>query len=519
MPEDPSPQRAVIYCRVSSTKQAKQGHGLDSQELRCRQHADSMGYHVEAVFPDDVSGGGDFMKRPGMVALLSYLDAQPNKDYIVIFDDLKRFARDTEFHIRLRRAFKSRGARIECLSFKFEDTPEGKFIETVLAAQGELEREQNGRQVVQKMRARVLSGYWCFAPVTGYRYDTVAGHGKMLVRKEPEASIVTEVFQSYASRRLESLAEVKRFLEDQPTFPRSRNGEVHFQRVIDLLTRSLYAGYIDVPKWGIALHPAKHEPLIDFATWSTVQDRMKDTARAPTRKDINEDFPMRGFVSCGQCGEPLTACWSTGRNRRYPYYLCDTKGCPDYRKSIRKEAIEGEFEKMLSCMTPQRDLFLMVFTMLEEFWDHLQGLADKNSDDAKRELREIERKTDQLMERVVDADSPALITAYEDRIRKLERRKLWIKEKITEYGQPAKGFKETYRTAMEFLANPCKLWASERLDDKRLVLRLAFARKLPYLRNEGYRTAETTLPFKVLAGISSGKYDLVEPRGVEPLTS
>jgi len=41
------------------------------------------------------------------------------------------------------------------------------------------------------------------------------------------------------------------------------------------------------------------------------------------------------------------------------------------------------------------------------------------------------------------------------------------------------------------------------------VLRLTFAGKIPYTRNEGYRTAETTLPFKVLAGISGGKYDLV----------
>jgi len=44
---------------------------------------------------------------------------------------------------------------VECLNYRFEDTPEGKFVETVFAAQGQLEREQNGRQVRQKMQARV----------------------------------------------------------------------------------------------------------------------------------------------------------------------------------------------------------------------------------------------------------------------------------------------------------------------------------------------------------------------------
>jgi predicted site-specific integrase-resolvase len=137
-----------IYCRVSSTRQKNEGSGLESQEHRCRQYAEERKATRSRVFPDDATGGGDFMKRPGMVALLAYLDARkPGKPYVVIFDDLKRFARDTEFHIKLRREFQTRGARIECLNFKFEDTPEGKFIETVIAAQGELEREQNRRQV------------------------------------------------------------------------------------------------------------------------------------------------------------------------------------------------------------------------------------------------------------------------------------------------------------------------------------------------------------------------------------
>ncbi len=497
----PSSQNAVIYCRVSSPNQVKKGDGLGSQEARCRQHAESMGYVVEAVFPDDVSGGGDFMKRPGMVALLGYLDAQPKKKYVVVFDDLKRFARDTEFHIKLRRAFKKRNARVECLNFKFEDTPEGKFIETILAAQGELEREQNGRQVLQKMQARVMNGYWCFNPGVGYKYQLVKGHGKLLVRDEPLAAIITEAFRGYASGRFEGIAEVKRFLESHPAYPRDCNGEVHFQRVDDLLTRSIYAGYIDVLKWGIALHPGKHEPLIDFATWSAVQDRLGGVAKAPVRKDINEDFPLRGFVTCGECLRPMTAAWSTGRNGRHAYYACQTKSCSLSRKSIRKQQIEDDFAALLKDLVPARELFLMVYEMLSDLWEIRMTSAGDIASKGKDQIRLLDRKTEQLMERIVAADSDTLVAAYENQIKKLEREKLCLSEKMANSGQPMAGFKETYRTAMEFLANPYKLWASERLEDRRLVLRLAFAGKLPYLKNEGYRTAEIALPFKALAAL------------------
>ncbi len=74
-------RKVLIYCRVSSKKQLN-GQGLDSQEHRCRQYAMAKDYEVEAVFPDDVTGGGDFMKRSGMVALLNHLDEHAYNDYV-----------------------------------------------------------------------------------------------------------------------------------------------------------------------------------------------------------------------------------------------------------------------------------------------------------------------------------------------------------------------------------------------------------------------------------------------------
>lgn len=55
-----------------------------------------------------------------MVALLSYLDAHPNETFVVIFDDLKRLARDHEFHFKLRAALNAKSASVECLNFNFD---------------------------------------------------------------------------------------------------------------------------------------------------------------------------------------------------------------------------------------------------------------------------------------------------------------------------------------------------------------------------------------------------------------
>ncbi len=513
-------ERALIYCRVSSTAQVRRGHGLDSQESRCREHAAAQGYPVDAVFPDDVSGGGDFMKRPGMVALLSYLDAQTDRSYVVIFDDLKRFARDTEFHMKLRRELKARNARVECLNFKFEDTPEGEFIETIMAAQGELERKQNRRQVIQKMTARLMDGYYGFSAPYGYKYEKVPGHGKMIVPDEPRAAIVREAFEGVATGRFRSAAEVKRFLEAQADVPLNKHGVLRWQFVVDLLRRSLYAGLITVEKWNIHNHPGKHEPLISYETWCKAQEMMDGKAIAPARKDINADFPLRGFVLCGDCGKPYTACWSKSRTgKKHPYYLCIQKGCPSENKSVRRAYVEDAFEDTLKSLRPAHTLFELVREMFKDAWELHHGRAADRQEHLRRQALGLQDRIDRLLDRIVDAKNDSVVTAYEARIDQMEREKRLLQERLENSGRPRRAFEEMFELALDFLSNPWKIWDIGRLDLRQSVLRLAFSEPLVYDRKEGLRTPILTLPFKVLGQISTGNYDLVDPTGFEPVTS
>jgi len=450
-------QKAVLYCRVSDRKQKTEGSGLESQEHRCRQYAEAKGYDIEAVFPDDISGGGDFMKRPGMVALLSFLDAQPDKNYVVIFDDLKRFARDTEFHIKLRREMKARGAIRECLNFNFEDSPEGEFHETIAAAAGTLERKQNARQVRQKMRARVEKGYYVFGPVLGYHYVEMEGGGKVLAPHEPNASIVKEALEGFASGRFQTATEVQRFLNLYPSTERKYSrGGVYLQAVLNLLRNPLYAGRISIQKYDLHLHPGKHEPLISFATWQKIQERLEGTCHAPARKDLHKDFPLRGFVDCAECNQPLSASWSKGRNALYAYYHCFEKSCAFYKKSIRRDKIEGDFEALLKELQPTKTLLALAYDLFSGLWQVRLKRLEQSSADIKASIAQLEKKSEQLMDRLINTENETLISAYEGQIKKLETQKVAFSEKSPNNGRPLSSFDDAFRTAMAFLANPWK---------------------------------------------------------------
>jgi site-specific DNA recombinase len=512
---------AIIYCRVSSQKQELDGDGNRSQEHLCRAHATKLGVSVEAVYTDSKSGYGDYMERPGMVRVLEHLKKHRSKRYVVIFDDLKRFARRTRFYWELRDRLASFNASVDSPNFRFEDSPEGRHHETITVAGGELEREQLRRQAIQKMTARVERGYAVTSAPVGYEYRSVKRSGRVLFPKEPEASIVREALEGYACGRFESQAEVQRFLESRPEFPRDRKGRVHNPRVTEMLKRAIYAGLVSAPYWNVSLRQGVHEGLISVETFNTIQDRLAGKKRAPARADFNPDFPLRGFVAC-TCGTMLTAGWTKGRERHYPYYFCYNRGCPHYGRSIKRDALEGKFAVIMSSVQPPAGVFRAARQMFEDAWNARIAASDTDAKALQTTLSSADRQIQQLLDRVVDTESAAVAKAYEERIERLQAEKLAIAEKLQNMDKPKLNFESAVRTAMNFLENPMKLWSSERVEQKRLALRLTFAQHLEFDRETGFRTAHLSLPFKALAATSEpflGPIQaMVGAAGIEPAT-
>ena len=188
------------------------------------------------------------------------------------------------------------------------------------------------------------------------------------------------------------------------------------------------------------------------------------------------------------------------------------------RKSIRKEVIEGDFEKLLGELRPAEGLFNLASQMFRDLWDAKVKSMQGQTAHLRKEIVEVGRKLDQLLDRIADATSDSVVRAYERKIVELEEKKAVLADNIANSGKPIRGFSETYRTAFDFLQNPQKLWHSHRVEDRRAVLKLVFAEKLPYVRGKGYRTAKISTPFKMLGDTNMFEKEMVPGTGIEPVT-
>lgn len=490
---------AVIYCRVSSKRQVKEGHGLESQETRCREYATRLGYTVLDVFPDKAVSGGK-LDRPSFNRLLEFVKQQ-DSGVAVIIDDISRFSRDIESHWALRRTLADVGGKLESPTVKFGEDSDSILIENLLASVSQHQRQKNGEQTKNRMRARTMNGYWCFPAPPGFEFVKHPIHGKLLTRKEPMASIVQTALEGFACGQFETQAEVKRYLESEPAFPKDANGCVRYEEVIRILTRPHYAGYIEIPNWDVSFRKAQHEGLVSLETYQKVQQRIKEGARVPARKNLDSDFPLRGFVTCGDCEHPMTSCWSKSKTgKKHPYYMCFHKGCESYRKSIRREDLEGAFEDLLETITPAPTLAALGRAMFKKAWELQLSKANKVQSGLKRDLSKLEKQIDEKLDQIVECTSTTVQRAFERKIEGLERDKLVIEEKLAAKPGPKRSFDKMFELAMNFLASPWKLWESDRIEDKRTVLKLAFSERLAYCRKTGFRTPKTSMPFNMLGG-------------------
>nr|WP_237072521.1 zinc ribbon domain-containing protein [Pseudaestuariivita rosea] len=252
--------------------------------------------------------------------------------------------------------------------------------------------------------------------------------------------------------------------------------------------------------WGLSRIKGHHAPIISAETFRRLQERRSQKQLAPARKDIGEDFALRGFVTCHDCGAALRSCWSKGKTKHHPYYLCQTKGCPSYGKSIRRDVLEGDVGKLIRRLEPTPKLIALAKLMFRKAWDMRIAQHRHDAKTFAKQIADIDKQIDVLVGRLMDTDNPTVIRAYETKIAAMEQEKINLQDKQAQQPAPHRDFDAVLELSLSFLASPWKLGDSGHITFRRTVLKLAFADRLAYCRETGPRTPQLSIPFKALAG-------------------
>ncbi len=134
-------KKAVVYCRVSTGGQARDGVSLDAQEAACRAHAARLGLEVVGVHRDEgLSGKLDQERRPGLAAVIREVKAEPEAAVVVY--SLSRLGRSQRMIWTLLDDRGPYRLRVTSVSEPFDTTtPMGRAFLGMLATFAQLESD------------------------------------------------------------------------------------------------------------------------------------------------------------------------------------------------------------------------------------------------------------------------------------------------------------------------------------------------------------------------------------------
>ena len=112
-------EEGVIYARVSSARQIREGRGLQSQVSACKRYAKENDIKILKVFEDPAQSGKD-LNRPGMINLLSFLSKRKDLTYVIV-EDISRLSRNVREYYALKDLIQSRKGLLKDLKNQIGD--------------------------------------------------------------------------------------------------------------------------------------------------------------------------------------------------------------------------------------------------------------------------------------------------------------------------------------------------------------------------------------------------------------
>jgi site-specific DNA recombinase len=478
--------------------------------------------------------------RPWINQLFLFIDQQEkkwNKIHYFVVDDINRIARSYEVHLQITTELKKRNIAYETVNMKFESTPVGSFMEWMMALNAEFFRIENRARVISRQEARLLDWYrpWCY-PI-GYKTDKAPVWWRMLIRDEPNATIIQEALEWYASWSLSTALEVAYYLEDKwlnmdkYDKKRKKPKQIHRSLAHRIMTNVLYAWYIEYnavtrdkkwlikKAWNISLRKWKHEWLISLETFDIIQKKLN--TKRPYQKEalqVNDEYPLRRYIVCDCCGLPLTSGKSrSGTWARYPYYTSN-KNCELHCKNIPAPYLHQLVSSTLEKMAPTKQwIKILQESLIEEYQERMK---EKNNEsiNTDKQLKDIDAEINKFMDVIINSSSSLVIKKMEQKIEECEYKKLTLQSKATTT-KKAYSAEQTLEYALDIISNAHYIFKEWTIDEKQTILELAFGKtmRLDLLERTLPNSRKTSI-YQAFQLADSQKVKKLEMMGFEPMS-
>jgi len=379
----------VIYARVSSKEQEKEGFSIPAQLKLLNEYAEAEGFHVIREFVDvetaKIAGRANFRE------MVKFLQGNPHVKTLLVekTDRLYRNFRDyvsledvgLEIHLVKEGEVLSNDARSHV-----------KFIHGIKVLMAKNYIDNLSEEVKKGMREKAEQGHWPSVAPLGYRNNSET---KVIEADPATAPLIRRMFEGYATGNysLKALLDVA-----HQEGLRTRSGaKLHKSGIEAILKNPIYYGAFE---WAGKLYSGLHEPIVNKELWKRAQEAFSKSNRP---KQTKRDFPFIGMLTCGFCGCAITAEIKKGK---YIYYHCTGNhgSCP--KPIVRQETLEEKLGEVIKGITIDDGIFDWLSQALKESHRDEKAYHDAAISTLQVQYTKLQRRIDQAYTDKLDGKIP-----------------------------------------------------------------------------------------------------------------
>ena len=386
---------AVLYARVSSKDQEREGFSIPAQQGLLRKYADDHGMRIVEEFVDVETA-----KRAGRTSFTKMLTVLRKRTTckVLLVEKTDRLYRNLKDWVTLD------GMDLEIHLVKEgtvlcdDSRSSEKFIHGIKVLMAKNYVENLSEETKKGMSEKARQGIWPSRAPLGYE-NVQHADGKRIIRKDAKvAPLVAKLFEWYDTGEY-SLRSLAKKAQAEGLGYRKSGAPIPATWLHQMLQNPLYYGEFD---WDGVHYQGSHEALVSRGLFDRVQERMHGKATG-VRHVRKHDFAFGGLIQCGPCADEghARALIGSAVRQQYHYYHCERCKELGRRKFYPAPAIDLAFVRALKSLRLDDEVLAWVK-------DALRGsMVDEKSENAAAVAR-LQGEYDKLQKRI-DA-------AYDDKV-------------------------------------------------------------------------------------------------------
>lgn len=289
-------KKAVVYARVSSKEQEREGFSIPAQRKYLKTFAAEHGLEVVAEFCEAETAKSAGRRR--FQEMILFLTEHPDVRDILV-EKTDRLYRNLADYDKLDGKIPGLSIHLvkENETISDNSKSDAKFMQGLRVLMAKKYIDNLSEEVRKGQTEKAEQGLWPSAAPFGYR-NRLEDH---TIEPDPVRSrYVVRAFEMMASRQF-SLAMIAQELNDAGARTTRKNARLAKSGVQAILTREIYYGQFS---WKDKIYDGKHKPLIGKDLFDRAQGAM---GRRQRPKLLQRDSTYAGILTCGHCGCAITA--------------------------------------------------------------------------------------------------------------------------------------------------------------------------------------------------------------------